>query len=106
MTLCIKIGNNSIANGICCVAVGDGVTARGAYQVSVGEKITLPEGLTKAQVDALIPEIKEMLLVYKALSEQGVAPADFGAKAERALVGALSALLQIMEPKETKSEAQ
>ena len=60
MTLCIKIGNNSIANGICCVAVGDGVTARGAYQVSVGEKITLPEGLTKAQVDALIPEIKEM----------------------------------------------
>ena len=104
MTLCIKIGHNTIASGICCVAIGDNTVARGAYRVAVGEKITLPEGLTKAHVDALIPDIKEMLLVYKALSEQGVAPADFGTKAEQAVAFALNSLSQIVEPKEEKEK--
>jgi hypothetical protein len=94
MALCLEVGNNAVARGICCVAVGDNVVVRGAYQVEVGEEITLSDKMTIDQMSILIPQLEDLILTYNALSDQKVAPADFGKRASNAVGVAINALRQ------------
>jgi hypothetical protein len=100
MALCLEVGLNTKAHGICCIAVGDNLIVRGSHQVRVGEKVTLPSGLTKDQATSLIPQLQEMILVYNAMADQGHAPPDFGSKAEQAINVAIESLKKVCtEPK-------
>lgn len=102
MALCVEIGNNTSALGLCCIAVGDGLEAIGAFQVKVSDSITLPENLNADQVKVLTEKLKKMISIYKAMEKQGHAPSDFGYLAEKALMTAIWAMEKKIDSEETK----
>ena len=87
------------------MAVGDDLVARGAYQVFIGKTVTLPDSLTNDQIYQYLQALNESNLIYQALVEQKVAPADFAEKASKAIFVACEALkrkivLPVSESKE------
>ena len=95
MALCLAVGTNTKATGICCIAVGDNLIVRGSHQVRIGEKVTLPADITKDQADILIPQLQELILVYNAMDDQGQTPLNFGSRAERAINIAIETLKRV-----------
>jgi hypothetical protein len=105
MALCINIGQNTKASGMCCVAIGDDLDVRGAFQVKLGTQITLP-GVgsikpeymreTVAIFQKSSNDLRELLLTYKAMEEQKYAPANFVIEAEKAIYVVLDILANRM----------
>jgi hypothetical protein len=94
-SLCISVGNNAIARGICCIAIGDNVTARGAFQVVIGKEVSLPSDIATDKLDELIENINDMKLTFEAMVNQRQAPKDFAKQSAAAidmLVGKLKAI--------------
>jgi len=94
----VAIGSKAKALGICCVAIGDDVVARGAFQVITGTHLTLPDLFGVCECNAgnkceceakhiisIISILKDNILTYYALVDQGFAPKKFASDAENAI---------------------
>lgn len=84
MAMCIAVGKDAKAAGFACISIGDDVVTRGAFQIKVGEKITLPS-IEVDNLQAIILNLQDSCLTFKAMSEQNYGPPDFGEKAAAAI---------------------
>ena len=104
MALCIAIGSNAVARGMCCVAVGDDTSAIGAFQVSVGPKITISLSTTSEELQVAISNLQSHIEIFTKMGEQKHAPEAFVKSAVLAIQNIIKVLqLQIKELTDSKA---
>ena len=85
-TMNVVYGNNNSFMGQRNIIIGDGQKVYGDYNVVIGSSTTQPTFNNNEERSRMVVIHQEMLKVYKALDESGVAPKGFYEKAETAIL--------------------